>query len=257
MDLKLSGKRVLVCGGTRGIGRAIAEEFSKEGSTVFIVARHQSKEIAKQIEVQYSAKVFGFDADLSKAEDIQQVKKAVGQVDVLIINSGGPKVGDFFDLRDEDWYLAFDLLIMSTVRLINAFLPDMIERKWGRVIAITSVSVFEPLPRLLLSNSLRMAIAGLMKSLSKEYARYNITFNCVAPGHTMTERLEHLIKEAAVRMQKSEEEVIKQMAEENDVKRFAKPEEIAAAVVFLASERASYITGTTLKVDGGFVHASL
>ncbi|WP_041077254.1 SDR family oxidoreductase [Thermotoga caldifontis] len=257
MDLKLSDKRVLVCGGTRGIGRAIAEEFAKEGATVFIVARHQSKEIAKQIAAQYSGKVFGFDADLSKAEDVDQIKKAVGQVDVLIINSGGPKTGDFLELRDEDWYLSFDLLVMSTVRLIRHFLPEMIERKWGRVIAVTSTSVYEPLPRLLLSNSLRMSVVGLMRSLSKEYARYNITFNCVAPGHTMTERLEQLIREASTRMQKSQEEVMRQMAEENDMKRFAKPEEIAAAVVFLASERASYITGVTLRVDGGFVRSSL
>lgn len=257
MDLGLANKRVLVCGGTRGIGRAIAEEFAKEGSIVFVVARQQSKECAKQISTQYSAKVYGFDADLSKAEDIQQIKKAVGEVDVLIINSGGPKPGDFSELHEEDWRFAFELLVMSSVRLIDAFLPGMVERKWGRVIAITSVSVFEPLPRLLLSNSLRMSVAGLMRSLSKEYAKHNVTFNCVAPGHTMTERLKQIIEDTMRKTLKSEQEIIKQMAEENDVKRLGKPEEIAAAVVFLASERASYITGVTLRVDGGFVRSSL
>ncbi|MEN3008737.1 SDR family oxidoreductase [Pseudothermotoga sp.] len=257
MDFGLTNKRVLVCGGTRGIGRAVAEEFAKEGSVVFVVARQQSKEVAKQISMLYSAKVYGFDADLSKDEDIKQIKKAVGEVDVLVANAGGPKPGDFFELHDEDWHFAFELLVMSTVRLINAFLPGMVERKWGRVITITSISVFEPLPRLLLSNSLRMAVAGLMRSLSREYAKYNITFNCVAPGHTMTERLHQIIEDTARKTLKSEQEIMKQMAEENDVKRLGRPEEIAAAVIFLASERASYITGTILRVDGGFVSSSI
>ncbi|HEU24122.1 MAG: short-chain dehydrogenase [Mesoaciditoga sp.] len=257
MDLGLSGKVAFVGGGSKGIGRAVAEEFAREGAVVHIVSRHNAEEVAKEISSRYSSKVKGHTGDLSIGEDIKRIHKEIGNVDILFINTGGPKPGDLEDLTDEDWHKAYDLTMMSAVRLINAFLPGMISRGWGRVIASTSVSVYEPIPRLLLSNSIRMAVVGLIRSLSSEHAAKGITFNCIAPGYTLTERIKTLFEDTAKKKGITFEEASKDIAEKTDIKRLAKPEEIAAIVAFLASDRASYITGTTIRVDGGYVASTL
>ncbi|BBJ28763.1 SDR family oxidoreductase [Athalassotoga saccharophila] len=257
MDLGLNGKIVFVGGGSKGIGKAVAEEFAKEGAVVHIVSRHNTDEVAKEISSKYGSKVTGHNADLSIEKDVKRLFKEIGNVDVLFINTGGPKPGDLEDLTDEDWHIAYDLTMMSAVRLINAFLPGMISKKWGRVIASTSVSVYEPIPRLLLSNSIRMAVIGLMRSLSQEHGAKGITFNCIAPGYTLTERIKTLFEDTAKKRGITFEEASKSIVEKTDIKRLAKPEEIAAIVAFLASERASYITGTTIRVDGGYVASTL
>lgn len=257
MELGLNGKRVLVGGGTKGIGLAVAEEFAKEGSTVHIVARRDSEKISSEISKKYGACVYGHDGDLSKLEDIKNLAKEIGEIDVLFINTGGPKPGDLEDLTDEDWHNAYDLTMMSAVRLINAFLPSMLSRKWGRIIASTSVSVYEPISRLLLSNSIRMAVIGLMRSLSLQHAKDGVTFNCIAPGYTLTERIKTLFEDASKKRGITFEEAIKDVVEKTDIKRLATPQEIAVMVVFLASERASYITGTTIRVDGGYAASTL
>ncbi len=257
MDLKLKGKRVLVGGATRGIGRAVAEAFAAEGANLEIVARHSTEEIANEISKRFGIVAHGHDCDLSKMEDISLLKADVGDVDILFANVGGPKPGEIEDLGDKEWHEAFDLTLMSVVRLVRAFLPGMILNRWGRVIALTSVSVFEPIPRLLLSNSIRMAVEGLMRSLSMEHGSSGITFNCVAPGYTLTSRVRALIEDSA-RVQGKESKVIeKEIADRTDVKRLAIPNEIADVVVFLASERASYVTGSTIRVDGGYAKTTL
>ncbi len=253
MDLGIKGKRVLVGGGTRGIGKAVAQVFASEGADVNIVARGDGRKVAQELSQKYGTKVVAYQADLSKAKEIERLRDEVGEIDILFVNVGGPKPGNFEDLTDDDWQDAYELTLMSAVRLIRFFLPGMLKNKWGRVIALTSVSVFEPIPRLLLSNSVRKSVSGLIKDLSVEYARSGITFNCVAPGYTLTERVEHLFKDSAKNSGKTFEEVEKSVADKTDVKRLAKPAEIASAIAFLASQKASYITGITLRVDGGYV----
>lgn len=257
MELGLKGKKILVCGATKGIGRAVAEEFAKEGAIIHIVARHDAKNAAEEISDKYRTKVFGHDRDLSKAEDINRLYDETKEIDVLFVNAGGPKPGNLEDLTDADWHSAFDLTMMSVVRLMNAFIPGMVSQKHGRIIASTSTSVYEPIPRLLLSNSIRMAVEGLMRSLSVEYAKNGVTFNCIAPGYTLTERIKTLFEDMAKKSGATLEEVSHTIIQKTDIKRLAQPEEIAAAAVFLASERASYITGITLRVDGGYVASTL
>ncbi len=253
MDLGIKGKRALIGGGTRGIGRAVAEALASEGVNLEIVARHNSEDVAKDLMNKYRIEARGHNVDLSKAADVESLKEKVGDVDMLFINTGGPKPGEIEDLKDEDWLSACELTLMSAVRLINAFLDPMLKKGWGRVVASTSISVFEPIPRLLLSNSIRMSVEGLMKSLSIEHASDGVTFNCVAPGYTLTERVKQLFEDTAKARGISFEEVEKSIAEKTDVKRLAQPEEVANAVAFLFSEKASYITGVTLRVDGGYV----
>ena len=253
MDFGIKGKRALIGGGTRGIGRAVAEVLAAEGVNLEIVSRHESEKVADEIANTFSVEARGHNADLSNAGDVEALKKEIDGVDILFINTGGPKPGEIEDLNDEDWLNACSLTLMSAVRLINAFLDQMMKKGWGRVIASTSISVFEPIPRLLLSNSIRMSVEGLLKSLSMEHASSGVTFNCVAPGYTLTERVKQLFEDTAKTQNASFEEVEKRIAEKTDVKRLAKPEEIANAVAFLASQKASYITGVTLRVDGGYV----
>ena len=253
MDFGIKGKRALIGGGTRGIGKAVAEVLAAEGVKLEIVARHESEKAADEIANTFDVEARGHNADLSNAKDIEALKEKIGEVDILFINTGGPRPGKIEELSDEDWLSACSLTLMSAVRLINAFLAPMLKKGWGRVIASTSVSVFEPIPRLLLSNSIRMSVEGLLKSLSMEHASSGVTFNCVAPGYTLTERVKQLFEDTAKAQKVSFEEVEKKIAEKTDVKRLAKPEEVASAVAFLASERASYITGVTLRVDGGYV----
>ncbi len=257
MEFGLKGKKALVGGSTRGIGRAVAEIFADEGMEIHVVARKNSDISAKEINKKFGTKVIGHDADLSNAAEIQKLSRNIGPIDVLFINTGGPKPGEIEDLDEEDWKKAYDLILMSAVRLINAFLPSMISNGWGRIVALTSVSVFEPIPRLLLSNSLRMAVEGLMRSLSAEHASEGITFNCVAPGYTLTDRVKKLFEDAADNRGTTVEEISSEIALKTDLKRLAKPSEIADAVAFLSSERASYISGMTLRVDGGYIASTL
>lgn len=253
MDLGIKGKRAFIGGGTKGIGRAVAETLAREGVNLEIVARHESEKMAEKLSKEYGITAHGHDMDLSRREDIEQLKEKIKEVDILFVNVGGPKPGEIEDLSDEDWESAFNLTLMSAVRLVKVFLDPMIKKGWGRIIASTSISVFEPIPRLLLSNSLRMAVEGFMKSLSIEHASSGVTFNCVAPGYTLTERIKQLFEDSARARNTSFEKVEMEIAEKTDMKRLARPEEIANAVAFLASERASYITGITLRVDGGYV----
>ncbi len=256
MDLEIRGKKALIGGGTRGIGRSVAETLAAEGVNLEIIARHSSQEVAKEISKKFGITSHGHDFDLSK-DDVISLKKEIGNIDILFANAGGPKPGEMEDLDNEDWRMAYDLTLMSVVKLTRAFLPGMISKGWGRVIALTSISVFEPISRLLLSNSIRMAVEGLIRSLSVQHASSGVTFNCVAPGYTLTDRVKKLFEDTA-KIRRVDPKIIEnEIAERPDIKRLARPFEIANAIAFLVSERASYITGTTLKVDGGYVKSSL
>jgi len=263
MELGLSGKRALVAAASRGLGKAIALRLAEEGVEVAICARGLSKleETAKEIEKATGAEVLAVQADLSDYGDIKRLVSLVegefGGIDILVSNAGGPPSGPFMELSDAQWEGAFRLTLMSAVRLAREAIPGMIARRWGRVVFSTSVSVKQPIENLVLSNSLRLAVIGLAKSLANELAGYNITVNSVCPGATATARLEELIEAQAAREGISYEEARRRWLEDIPMGRLGRPEELADLVAFLASERAGYITGTAIQVDGGAVRFPL
>lgn len=249
MDFGLKGKVAFVAASSQGLGKAVAIELAKEGSSIILCARSRETLLKTESEIKsIGVRVLSIVGDLSLAEDrdriISTTLKEFGKVDILITNSGGPPAGKFEQFDQKDWDLAVQQLLGSAVGLINGFLPGMKKQKWGRIIAITSQAVKQPVNNLILSNAVRASVAGLMKSLSNELGENNITVNNVMPGYTETSRLRKLIEGNPS---------IQQVTSEIPLGRFGKPEEFAAAVCFLASERASYITGVSLAVDGGWI----
>ncbi len=259
MDLGLSGRVALVAAASRGLGRATAERLAREGMRVAICARNEEllRRAAEEIQAATGAEVLAVPADVSKPEDVErlvsQTRERFGRLDVLVTNAGGPPPGNFFDFTDGQWEAAFRLTLMSVVRLCRAAIPPMKERKWGRIVHITSVSVKQPLPNLLLSNSLRLAVIGLAKSLAVELAPYNITVNSVCPGPIATERMEQLLQAQAQMQNIPLEEARAAWTREIPLARLGQPQELADAIAFLASENAGFITGAALQVDGGMV----
>ncbi|HUT04996.1 MAG TPA: SDR family oxidoreductase [bacterium] len=263
MELGLKGKVVVVCGASGGLGRATAEAFAKEGSKVVIASRNEAalKQAAAEIigstsenmvEAPIVAPVV---ADLSTSEGIDMlIDTAVeqfGAVHVLFTNTGGPPAGAFSDFADDDWQRAFEQLLLFVVRIIRRVLPIMKRQNFGRIINNTSIAVKEPIPELLLSNVFRSGVVSLAKTLSRELAQHNILINNLCPGYHATRRVEQLVASNAKRLGKSEQEVLDGIASTIPVGRLGRPEELAAAVVFLASDAASNITGATIQVDGG------
>jgi len=250
MDLGLKDKIAFVAASSDGLGKAVALELAKEGATIIINGRNKEKleQTRQEIEKQCNTNVLAIAGDLANENERATVLKAIFnhhiKVDILVTNTGGPPSGKFEDLSMKDWNDTYKLLLASTVSLIKAILPGMKQQQWGRIIAITSQAVKQPVDNLILSNSVRASVAGLMKTLASELGEYNITVNNVMPGYTKTNRLLSLIESNP-----SFESAINEIP----LKRFGNPEEFAAAVTFLASERASYITGTSLAVDGGWI----
>lgn len=250
MDLHLTGKTALVTGASKGIGFAIAKGLAAEGVHVVLSSRGQSDlyKAAEHIRAN-GGEATAVVADVSDPEGIDALFEEVGKVaqpDILVVNAGGPPAGTPTDLSEDAWTKAYDLTLMSAVRLAHKALPAMQERGWGRVINVTSVSVKEPIDTLTLSNAFRAAVTGFAKTLSVEIAAQGVTVNNVAPGYTATERLNELFES---------EEDRTALEKRIPIKRFAAPEEVAAAAVFLASQQAAYITGQTLVVDGGATKA--
>jgi 3-oxoacyl-[acyl-carrier protein] reductase len=259
MNLGLTGKTALVTASSKGIGKAVAEELASEGCNLAICSRtkYDLENIADDIKRKYGVDVSWSVCDLNKFADIENTFKIVlkqfGKIDILINNCGGPTSGFFRDFSDNEWVEAFEQVFLSAVRFSNLVLPGMIAKQWGRIINITSVSVKQPIDNLVLSNSFRTAIIGFAKSLSNEFAKYNITVNNVAPGYTLTNRLYDLAVSRAKTSDLSHEEVLSDMAKQVPMNRFARPEEIGAIVSFLCSNQAGYITGNTIHIDGGWV----
>jgi 3-oxoacyl-[acyl-carrier protein] reductase len=263
MNFGLRGKIALVTASSKGIGKAAAEGLAGEGCKVIICSRSKDDLITASDEInsKYNSDVSWCVCDLNKLKDIEEtyriVKDQYGAIDILVNNCGGPAAGVFNELNEKNWQAAFEQVLMSVVRFCNLVVPDMIIKEWGRIINITSVAVKQPIENLMLSNSLRSGVIGFAKSLSNELAKYKITVNNIAPGYTLTNRIYDLAVNKAKQSGKSHEEIITEFAKDIPMNRMALPEEIAAPVSFLASRQASYITGNTIHVDGGWVKGLL
>lgn len=258
MDLGLKDKVALVTAASKGLGRAVAMGLAKEGTRVAICARGEEglKATAREIEAASDSEVLAIRADLTNPADIKQLVETTahhfGRIDILFTNAGGPPPARFTELSPESWQKAVDLTLMSAVHLCYKVVPYMRQQGGGRIITSTSVSVKQPLDNLILSNSIRLAVIGLTKSLSNELAEDHITVNSVCPGWTRTERVEELLQARATREGITVEEAFAGIEKEIPLGRMATPGEFANLVVFLASDRASYITGAAIQVDGGF-----
>jgi len=263
MDLGLTDKVAMVAAASRGIGYACARELAREGARVFLCSRDASAaaEAAQKIHQETGADVAGIACDVTNDAEVQALInlaiERAGQIDVCVTNAGGPPAKTFAETDLDVFRQAFELNALSAIRFAKLVLPGMLERKWGRIINITSVSVKQPIDGLLLSNTVRAGLTGWAKTVSNEVAAQGVTVNNVAPGYTLTERQDELAEIRARAAGKSKQELIESWSLQSPIRRMAQPEEIAAAVAFLASERASYITGVTLAVDGGWVKSLL
>ena len=263
MDLGLTGKVALVTASSMGLGAATAMAFAREGAQLAVCARNRKPlmETCHRIADETGAEVLAVTADVSRAADVKALVSTTvdrfGRLDILVINAGGPPAGNFFDVNESDWEAASQLTLLSAVRLCYAALPIMRKQGGGSILAITSMSVKQPLDNLILSNSLRLGVIGLVKSLSNEMGPEGIRVNAICPGWTATERVDELLQ---ARSAKSGLTVGDEMAKITDgisLGRMADPEEFARVAVFLSSPVASYITGVSLLVDGGLYRGAM
>jgi 3-oxoacyl-[acyl-carrier protein] reductase len=260
MDLGLKGKRAIVLAASAGLGFATADALAAEGARIALCSRDQDRAENAADRIRSAtpgAQVHAYAVDVSDAASLKEffghATNTLGGLDILVCNAGGPPAGGFTDLGEEQWAAAFQLTLMSVVRSVGLARPHLLDAGGGRILTIVSSSVKRPLPNLLLSNVFRPAVQGLCKSLSLELAADNIQVNCLAPGRVATERLEELDRARAARLGKSFDEVRAESIAQIPMRRFGEPAEFGRVAAFLCSEAASYVSGSTLFVDGGSV----
>ncbi len=263
MDLGLKGRVAIVAAASKGLGRAVAEELAREGTQVAICAR-TAKDLeatAAAIEKETGRKVFQQPVDVTQAAAVErfvnEVDRQFGRIDICVTNAGGPPAKTFTEITVEEWRAAVELTLLSAVYFARGVLPRMQKQRWGRLITMTSITVKQPLEHLMLSNSIRAAVTGLAKTLANEFGPFGITVNNVCPGHTLTQRLEELAAAQGRAARLTRDQMIEKWAAEVPLRRLGRPEEFAAMVAFLASERASYINGVSIAIDGGRVESLL
>ena len=259
MKLNLKNKNAIVCASSQGLGKAAALDLAEEGVNLAICSRDQDKinKVKEEIhqKINSEIKVIALQVDLDSPDEIQafyeQVENDLGPVDILVNNNGGPPPSTFEQLSDDDWQKAFNSTMMSCLRLSKLVIPNMKKNAWGRIINISSVSVKTPVNGLFLSNSLRMGVLGWAKALSDELAPHGVTVNTVCPGYTRTERVEAILETQSNSSGLKKEEIEKSIAENIPMKRVGEAEDLAGLITFLASEKADYMTGLAIQVDGG------
>ena len=259
MKLNLKNKNAIVCASSQGLGKAAALDLAEEGVNLAICSRDQDKinKVKEEIhqKINSEIKVIALQVDLDSPDEIQafykQVENDLGSVDILVNNNGGPPPSTFEQLSDDDWQKAFNSTMMSCLRLSKLAIPNMKKNAWGRIINISSVSVKTPVNGLFLSNSLRMGVLGWAKALSDELAPHGVTVNTVCPGYTRTERVEAILETQSNYSGLKKEEIEKSIAENIPMKRVGEAEDLAGLITFLASEKADYMTGLAIQVDGG------
>ena len=257
MNLGLKDRVALVAASSQGIGRATAEAFAAEGCRVAMCARNQQtlQAAADQIRKQYNVDVFASTFDVTNANAVTtfvaDVAKKFGGVDICVTNAGGPPAKGFLDATLGEWQRALDMNFLSTVYFAREVIPHMQRKRWGRIITLTSITTKQPVADLVLSNAVRAAVVGLVKSLANEFGKDGILVNNVGPGFTATDRLKELALARSSASGKSEQEIFNAWAADAPLKRLGEPREVAETIVWLPSESASYITGQTVLVDGG------
>jgi 3-oxoacyl-[acyl-carrier protein] reductase len=257
MDMGLKGKVAIVAASSQGIGRATAEAFAAEGCKVAMCARNEQALVAaaEKITKQYGAEVLSRALDVTDTNAVHGFVDAVlakfGAADICVTNAGGPPAKGFLAASVDDWRKAVDANFMSTVYFAREVIPHMQRKRWGRIITITSITTKQPVADLVLSNAVRAAVVGLVKSLANEFGKDGILVNNVGPGFTATDRLKELAKSRSVASGKTEKEIFDGWAADAPLRRLGEPREVADTIVWLASERASYVTGQTVLVDGG------
>src|SRR5579864_5561901 len=257
MDLGLKNKVALVAASSQGIGRATAEAFAAEGCRVAMYARNPqvlhaaADKIRKQFNAEVFAEAFDVGDPAAVSRFVAEVARQFGSLDICVTNAGGPPAKGFLACSLEEWQRALELNFLSTVYFCREVIPHMQRKRWGRIITLTSITTKQPVSDLVLSNAARAAVVGLVKSLANEFGKDGILVNNVGPGFTATDRLKELAKARAATTGKPEQEFLDAWAADAPVKRLGDPRELAETVVWLASDRASYVTGQTVLVDGG------
>ena len=259
MDLGIKDRVAIVAAASKGLGRAVAEGLACEGAKVAICARNQAvlEKTAEDIRQKTGVEVLAQPVDVTHYDEVRQFIAATlarfGRVDICVTNAGGPPAKTFAETSVEDWQMGFNLNFLSTLYFAREVLPLMRKQRWGRLITITSISVKQPIDGLILSNAIRAGVTGLVKSMANEHARDNVLINNVCPGSFLTDRARELAANQATKEGVSPEIIVERNGKNVPLGRVGRPEEFANAVVFLASERASYITGVSLAVDGGYI----
>lgn len=259
MDLGIAGKKAIICGASKGLGRACAEALAREGVKVTIAARHLAKlaETAEEIRKASGSRVTAVVADVTTAEGRAEVLAACANPDILITNSGGPPAGDFRDWSEVEWHQALQNNMITHILMIKSVVDGMIDRRWGRIVNITSAAVKSPYPSLGLSNGARAGLTGFVAGLSRQVAKYNVTINNLLPGSHETDRTIKLTEADARQRRIHLDTALAEAKAAETSGRFGKPEEFGAVAAFLCSQHAGYIVGQNILVDGGSYSGTL